>query len=136
MGEPFGEDRLIQAIKEADLERSIAQLPEGLNTSAEDLSAGERQKVCFARAFYRNRKVLLLDEATSALDEEAEQRICRILQKKAENGWLIIGVAHRKPFAELADRHLVFRKRQKRFAEESQIENEEGPYDQRLFVPE
>lgn len=126
MGEPFGEDRLIQAIKEADLERLIAQLPEGLNASVEDLSAGERQKVCFARAFYRNRKVLLLDEATSALDEEAEQRICHILQKKAENGWLIIGVAHRKPFAELADRHLVFRKRQKRFAEESQIENEEG----------
>ena len=42
------------------------------------LSAGERQRIGLARAFYKNSEILILDEATSAIDNSTEKKLCKI----------------------------------------------------------
>ncbi len=108
MNEKMDNKRLESAVYEADLADLISKLADGLDAQVEHLSSGEKQKVCFARAFYRNRKILLLDEATSALDVESEKRICSVLKKKTDEGWLVVGISHRKQFTEFADNVIHF----------------------------
>ncbi|MDO5737996.1 MAG: ABC transporter ATP-binding protein [Eubacteriales bacterium] len=72
-----------QVIKEAKLISKIENLPEGansllmktLNPNGIDLSGGEIQRLCLARALYRNAPINILDEPTAALDPIAERSI-------------------------------------------------------------
>lgn len=79
------EEEVLKAVKDAQLEKFIETLPEGLNTMLDDrgknLSGGQRQRICVARAMVRNAPIVLLDEATSALDPETEEQICDALDK-------------------------------------------------------
>lgn len=108
MDREFQGEQVEKVIAEADMCGIIAKLPQGLRSSIEKLSSGEKQKVCFARAFYRDNRILFLDEATSALDEESEKRLCGTLKAKAEQGWLIVGISHREYFSRSANRILRF----------------------------
>lgn len=62
--------------------------------NANNLSLGEKQIICFARALVRNPKILILDEATSNIDTETEKIISFGIQTIKENRSTII-VAHR-----------------------------------------
>jgi ATP-binding cassette subfamily C (CFTR/MRP) protein 1 len=59
-----------------------------------NLSQGERQLVCLARAIAANKSFLILDEATSGLDPETDARILQVLKKEFKNK-TVITIAHR-----------------------------------------
>lgn len=60
-----------------------------------NLSCGQKQLICMARAILRKSKVLCLDEATSGVDMQTEKMIQRTLDSNALRGTTVIWVAHR-----------------------------------------
>ena len=70
---------LAAAVKAADLDGVLADLPSGLDTVVGErgvtLSGGQKQRVAIARAVVRSPALLILDEATSALDAASEMRV-------------------------------------------------------------
>lgn len=105
--------RLDNAIRQAQLETMIAELPNGLDTIVGEagtrLSGGQAQRVGIARALYTQPSVLVLDEATSALDNETEHEITQTLEQL--HGQLtIIAIAHRLSTVKNADEILFFSK--------------------------
>lgn len=59
-----------------------------------ELSGGEQQRVCIARALLNKPKVVLADEPTGNLDPETSRQIMRILQSVREQGSAIVMVTH------------------------------------------
>jgi putative ABC transport system ATP-binding protein len=71
------------------------------------LSGGEQQRVCIARALINEPKILLADEPTGNLDEENEQGIIRLLMKLHEQeGLTILMVTHDLTVGRMADRQI------------------------------
>ena len=89
---------VIQAIKFAQLDKTIANFPYKENTIVGErgvkLSGGEKQRVSIATAILANKKVLVLDEATSSLDSKTESEIQKDLQHLMQNRTSLI-IAHR-----------------------------------------
>jgi len=85
-------------------------LPAGYDTEVRErglaLSAGERQLVSFARAFFAKPAVLILDEATSSVDPGTEYRIEAALSRLLEGRTSLV-IAHRLSTVENSDRILV-----------------------------
>jgi len=92
------EKSLSYAIKQAQLERLVDNLPEGTSTiigeDGSQLSGGEKQRIALARALYRNPSVLLLDEATASLDPQTESDVMEAVQRLKGTHTILI-VTHR-----------------------------------------
>ena len=79
-------------------------LEEKLKNKPSELSGGEQQRVCIARALAKNPEVLFLDEPTGALDESTGREILDyVLRLKRERGLTMIMVTHNANIAETAD---------------------------------
>ena len=113
-------ERIKQVAKLACIDDVIEALPQGYLTrigeNGKRLSAGQRQRLCLARALAHGPAILLLDEATSALDTETEAQVHSNL---ASLGCTRIVIAHRMATVRDADRILLL--------EDGQIV-EEGPF--------
>ncbi|ETW07771.1 hypothetical protein, variant [Aphanomyces invadans] len=73
-----------------------------------NLSGGQTQRICLARALVRKPTILLLDEATSALDAETEASIIDTLESLAKKmNMTVISVTHRLSTTRTADSILV-----------------------------
>ncbi|MCH4191009.1 MAG: ABC transporter ATP-binding protein/permease [Butyrivibrio sp.] len=106
------ENKVWQALKEAQLDEYVRSLPEGLDTKIGErgirLSGGQRQRIGIARALFEDPEVLVLDEATSALDNETEAAIMDSINRLHGRKTLII-IAHRLQTIEKCD--IVYRVR-------------------------
>ncbi len=100
------EERLMNAVKEAQMQEFVESLSEGLNTEVGErgirLSGGQRQRIGIARALYSNPQVLVLDEATSALDNDTEKAVMEAIDSLAGTKTLVI-IAHRLSTVENCD---------------------------------
>ncbi|ETV67269.1 hypothetical protein H257_16508 [Aphanomyces astaci] len=109
-------DECIEAAKWAEADKFVAKLPQGYATimgqhATCNMSGGQVQRICLARALVRKPSLLLLDEATSALDPETEASIVRTLETLARNFHMtILSVTHRLSTARNADLILVLDK--------------------------
>jgi ABC-type bacteriocin/lantibiotic exporter with double-glycine peptidase domain len=76
-------DRIQHVAEMADIASTINSLPMGYDTvlseAADNISGGQRQRLCIARAIAHQPRILVLDEATSELDPESEAHIYKAL---------------------------------------------------------
>ena len=96
-----------KACRMAGIHDFILTLPQGYDTTvaalADNLSAGEQQRIGLARAFLRGSKLLLLDEPTSNVDSINEGIILRALKENCKDKAVIL-VSHRESTIAGADR--------------------------------
>ena len=92
------DNRVWQAVEEAQLTEFVKSLPEGLDTKVGErgvrLSGGQRQRIGIARALYGDPEFLVLDEATAALDGETERAVMEAIDSLHGRKTLMI-IAHR-----------------------------------------
>ena len=69
-----------------------------------ELSGGDQQRVCIARALAKQPKILFLDEPTGALDENTGREVLNyIMQEKVKQKFTMIMVTHNQNIAEMAE---------------------------------
>ena len=104
------ETEIANAIKLADFEKDIVNLPNGLDTIVGEygvtLSGGQKQRLAIARAFLRNSDILILDDSLSAVDGKTEANIIDTLNSYRKDKTNII-VAHRLSAVMQADNIIV-----------------------------
>ena len=92
------DQQVYDAARQLDCYDILSRLKDGFQTDVGErggsLSLGQRQLVCFCRAFLANPRILILDEATSAIDTQTELLIQKALERLVENRTTFI-VAHR-----------------------------------------
>jgi ATP-binding cassette subfamily B protein len=108
--EPNENGGLQEALRIANLESFVSELPFGLKTKigngGKGISQGQRQRLLIARAVYRNPDYLFFDEATNALDANNEKIIMGNL-KDFFKGKTVLIVAHRLSTVIAADNIIV-----------------------------
>jgi ABC-type multidrug transport system fused ATPase/permease subunit len=106
----ISDDALDRAMRVAQAEAMVKRLPQGYDTELSEgganLSMGERQLLCFARAIVNDPDILVLDEATSSVDPATERRLQESLEHVLAGRTSLI-VAHRLATITTVDRILV-----------------------------
>ena len=104
------EEDCIQACKAACADEFIDRMPDGYNTHIErggaNVSGGQKQRLCIARALLKKPKVLILDDSTSAVDTATDAKIQKAFAQQIPGTTKII-IAQRISSVEHADRILV-----------------------------
>lgn len=110
--ENASEDEVIAAAKAAYAHSFIRRMPNGYNTVISEgggnLSQGQKQLLCIARAMLTNPAVLILDEATSSIDTLTESRVQKAFAKIMKGRTSFV-VAHRLSTIKESDIILVMK---------------------------
>ncbi|PHM18090.1 MAG: ABC transporter ATP-binding protein [Sulfuricurvum sp. PD_MW2] len=106
MGDTIDDDKILNALRIAQLSEFVFTLPQGLDTQVGKfgirLSGGQRQRLSIARMVLANPKVVIFDESTSALDVHTESALFNALEGFLQDKTVII-IAHRLSTVTRAD---------------------------------
>ena len=104
------DDEIIRACKIAQADSFITSFPSGYDTFIEqggaNVSGGQKQRLCIARALLKNPKILILDDSTSAVDMKTDAMLRNAFRTEIPNVTKII-VAQRIASVEDADKIIV-----------------------------
>ncbi|KAH7649627.1 hypothetical protein FG379_000887 [Cryptosporidium bovis] len=94
----FTDDDIKEALVHSNSISFVNSLPDGINTQMSgvfsNISIGQKQLICLARALLRKSKIILFDEATSSVDIATDNIIQNIVKKHFSN-CTILSIAHR-----------------------------------------
>ncbi len=110
-GAPGADDEtLLDATKDSQAYEFISRFPEGLDTAIDqggvNVSGGQKQRLCIARAMLKNPSILILDDSTSAVDSGTEAKIRETFYSKYKNTTVLL-VAQRISSVQYADQIIV-----------------------------
>ena len=110
-GDPDATDaQLVRACELAQADEFVRQFPDGYDTRIEqggtNVSGGQKQRLCIARALLKRPKILILDDSTSAVDTRTDALIRRALAREIPGTTKII-IAQRLSSVEHADQIIV-----------------------------
>lgn len=104
------DDELVQACKLACADEFISQFPDGYDTYIEqggaNVSGGQKQRLCIARALLKKPKILIMDDSTSAVDTKTDASIRKAMREYIPETTKII-IAQRTASVEDADKIIV-----------------------------
>ena len=104
------EEECRRACRLACADEFIERMPDGYNTHIEqggsNVSGGQKQRLCIARALLKKPKVLILDDSTSAVDTATDAKIRKAFAEEIPNTTKLI-IAQRISSVEHADRVIV-----------------------------
>ncbi|MEG2988688.1 MAG: ABC transporter ATP-binding protein [Oscillospiraceae bacterium] len=104
------EEQLIEAAKDAQAYDFIKDLPDGFDTRLDqggvNVSGGQKQRLCIARAMLKKPSILILDDSTSAVDTATEGKIRQSFHKNLK-GTTVIIIAQRISSVQFADKIVV-----------------------------
>lgn len=104
------DEELIEACKAAQAHEFISRFPEGYDThlaqGGTNVSGGQKQRLCIARALLKKPKILILDDSTSAVDTRTDALIRNVFKESIPDTTKII-IAQRIASVEDADQIVV-----------------------------
>ena len=104
------DEEIVQACRLAYADEFISQFPDGYDTYIEqggaNVSGGQKQRLCIARALLKKPKILILDDSTSAVDTKTDASIRKAMREYIPETTKII-IAQRTASVEDADRIIV-----------------------------
>ena len=104
------DEELIHACRLAQADEFVTQFPDGYDTYIEqggtNVSGGQKQRLCIARAILKKPKILILDDSTSAVDTKTDALIRQAFKHELPDTTKII-IAQRVSSVQDADRILV-----------------------------
>lgn len=111
--EHYSDEQCLLALEAVQLKQLVCNHPDGLSLpvaeSGNNLSVGEAQLICVARAILKKSKILLIDEATANVDYTTDKMIQDVIADKFRDR-TILTIAHRFNTIVDSDRILVLKK--------------------------
>jgi ATP-binding cassette subfamily C protein len=107
------DEDIIKATEFCDMHEIILSLSKGYETPVEkdagNLSAGQKQRIALARAYFGDVKFVVLDEPNSNLDTEGEVALNNAILRAKENKIATVIITHRTSVAGICDKIMVLK---------------------------